>query len=609
MTISTPASTPLPLDAQAAPHRRYSVGAISLLSVVFGLGMTLSLLLYYLVRQEVDGIIVNELGQPVVQEINHAQRRIEYDKNLVGALAGMLAVNADLTKDELSQFIDTASLAESAVEHVYLASINTNREIRFQDEILDRSSLETSAFSPNNFIGLDAMIRHAASTLRSSSAVLYDRNQGDKKWFVLVRPIHPRSGKDSIIIGFSPLDSIFRGLVARYKSGDLIQLSVRENDGEAVRLFLALQRPATFWDRLIAPPAMSEQLAVDTGVWNINFTSSLAGQTLLIATLPFMSVMMGLLLTMALVAYINAWNTRSRKATNMATSLRQANEYLNRKFTDEKKMALALRKSEQRYRAIFDNTGIGICQISDSGEWLNANRTLANLLGYENPRELLEAQADFSGNLFTDPQQRVDWMERLRADTCREYEAEFYTKDRNAIWVCISGRATAGEEEGSRHYECTMYDITERRRAEMALLQAKEQADFANRSKSEFLANMSHELRTPLNAIIGFAEIIKDQLLGAVGSAQYVEYAKDIFDSGGLLLSLINDILDMSKIEAGKRDLAETDLDMAKLVRSVGVLVDSRAKLGKVRVNWDVPKDLPFLRGEERALKQILPIC
>src|SRR5580704_2983958 len=91
--------------------------------------------------------------------------------------------------------------------------------------------------------------------------------------------------------------------------------------------------------------------------------------------------------------------------------------------------------------------------------------------------------------------------------------------------------------------------------SERALIRAKEQADFANRSKSEFLANMSHELRTPLNAIIGFAEIIKSQMFGPVGQPQYIEYSSDIYESAQLLLSLINDILDMSKIEAGKRML------------------------------------------------------
>jgi signal transduction histidine kinase len=139
-----------------------------------------------------------------------------------------------------------------------------------------------------------------------------------------------------------------------------------------------------------------------------------------------------------------------------------------------------------------------------------------------------------------------------------------------------------------------------------ASLRAREQADIANRSKSEFLANMSHELRTPLNAIIGFAEIIKDQMFGEVGQPQYVEYAKDIYDSGQLLLSLINDILDMSKIEAGKRLLQDATLNIDTIVQSVIRLVAARAKEGKVRLNVHIARDLPNLRGEEKAMKQIL---
>lgn len=268
-------------------------------------------------------------------------------------------------------------------------------------------------------------------------------------------------------------------------------------------------------------------------------------------------------------------------------------------------LAEALREVSAKYQAVFENATIGIFHLSENGTWTRANVFLANLLDYATPEDLLETQPDLQGKLFVDPQQRATWLENVRLHERYAQECAVATKDGHILWVNLSGHRVS-DAANVVGYECTMYDVTERRNTEMEMSRAKEQADFANRSKSEFLANMSHELRTPLNAIIGFAEIIKDQLFGNAGQPQYVEYAKDIYDSGQLLLSLINDILDMSKIEAGKRQLQETTLNIDDVARSVLRLVDARAKEGKVRVNIHVPPNLPGLRGEEKALKQIL---
>jgi signal transduction histidine kinase len=152
----------------------------------------------------------------------------------------------------------------------------------------------------------------------------------------------------------------------------------------------------------------------------------------------------------------------------------------------------------------------------------------------------------------------------------------------------------------------TYEDITEELGVERDLRAAKETAELASRSKSEFLANMSHELRTPLNAIIGFSELIRDGLFGPVGNAKYLEYAGDIHSSGQHLRELIDDILDLSKIEAGKLELHEEVVDMTEVIDSCLTLVAERAREAGLELERRVPGGLSGLWADKRNLKQIV---
>ena len=135
---------------------------------------------------------------------------------------------------------------------------------------------------------------------------------------------------------------------------------------------------------------------------------------------------------------------------------------------------------------------------------------------------------------------------------------------------------------------------------------ALERAEKASRAKSAFLANMSHELRTPLNAILGFSEVLKCEMLGSLGSQVYKEYAEDIHSSGHHLLGLINDILDLSRIEAGRFELNPTDVDIAGLVAESCKFLELKASQSGVSVEQNTCGHLPLLRADERATRQVL---
>jgi signal transduction histidine kinase len=139
-----------------------------------------------------------------------------------------------------------------------------------------------------------------------------------------------------------------------------------------------------------------------------------------------------------------------------------------------------------------------------------------------------------------------------------------------------------------------------------ALRLAKEKAEAANRTKSGFLATMSHELRTPLNAIIGFSDMMRREVLGPLGNERYRSYVADIHNSGSHLLQIINDILDLSRAEAGKLELYEEVFDLREAIRSVHHLISARIGDGGLSNSIDLPADLPLLLADERKTKQVV---
>jgi two-component system cell cycle sensor histidine kinase PleC len=191
--------------------------------------------------------------------------------------------------------------------------------------------------------------------------------------------------------------------------------------------------------------------------------------------------------------------------------------------------------------------------------------------------------------------------------------AERRTADGGFVVTCVDVTALKQQEEARRLNEEQLQRANvglERSRAEAAELAQKYaaekvRAEGANRAKSEFLANMSHELRTPLNAINGFSEMMVAEMYGPLGDARYKSYVQDILSSGQHLLTLINDVLDMSKIEAGKMNLRFEPVRLEELAEDAMRLIRNRAETAGLGVRIDVPA-LPDVDGDYRALKQVL---
>ncbi|WP_193172769.1 PAS domain-containing sensor histidine kinase [Nisaea nitritireducens] len=162
------------------------------------------------------------------------------------------------------------------------------------------------------------------------------------------------------------------------------------------------------------------------------------------------------------------------------------------------------------------------------------------------------------------------------------------------------------EEDVFKGYRGTGTDITEERDRQAQLLKTIYEADHANRAKSAFLANMSHELRTPLNAIIGFSEILTDQLFGKMQNDRYLEYAKDINDTGQHLLTVLNDLLDISRIEAGFLTLDENVIDVQRMMRSCARMLNEKISAAQLTLSLDIPEDFPAFLGDETRLRQVV---
>ncbi|MGH6796994.1 MAG: ATP-binding response regulator, partial [Roseiarcus sp.] len=240
-----------------------------------------------------------------------------------------------------------------------------------------------------------------------------------------------------------------------------------------------------------------------------------------------------------------------------------------RMVEEERRHQDAIRHSHELLLRVIDAIPMRVSATDRDGRYVFVNEYLARWVGWpartaigKMPRELRdddEARAAM----------KLD--RKLIAGEAKPAPFEAMMRETDGEErVLLTSKAVLDDESGRPMLVVTVsLDITDRKNAELAVIAAKEVAELANHSKTEFLANMSHELRTPLNAIIGFSQLMADEVLGPLGNAKYAGYSRDICTSAEHLLGIINDILDVSKLEAGKLDLEEEIVDLGQVVRNL----------------------------------------
>lgn len=264
----------------------------------------------------------------------------------------------------------------------------------------------------------------------------------------------------------------------------------------------------------------------------------------------------------------------------------------------------ALAQSEKRLRAVVEDQTDLICRFTPDGSLSFVNGAYCRFHG--------KTEAELLGTTFLNGLSQEDIAVTLcsfnalpKEQPVMAFDHHTITPNGQDVWQQYTVRRLFLETGATLEFQAVIQDITHYKQSEETLQHAKDAAEMANRAKSQFLANMSHELRTPLNAIIGFSEVLADQTFGSLNERQ-IKYANHILNSGRHLLQLINDILDLSKVEAGRLELACSSFDVAAALRNIQTIVKALASKKSIDLSLHIPSDFPRFYGDEVKFKQIM---
>lgn len=303
---------------------------------------------------------------------------------------------------------------------------------------------------------------------------------------------------------------------------------------------------------------------------------------------------------------VDGSNRRLEKSVKERTEqLVNANEDLKQEIVERKHAEEALRQSEERYRNIIESIEEGYFELDLAGNLIFFNDSLCTISGYSREELMGMNNRDYASPetaremyaVFTDVYQT--------GNSAKILDFEILKKHGEKVFVEISTSLIRNASKEPIGFRGVARDVTERRNAEEELKKSKEAAEAANRAKSEFLANMSHELRTPLNHIMGFTELVTSRCFGELTEIQE-EYLNSVLQSSEHLLSLINDILDISRIEEGRIEIHLTEIGVRSVMEQSLLMIKETAVKRGLKLSIRTEEGcLPTIRADERKLKQI----
>ena len=273
---------------------------------------------------------------------------------------------------------------------------------------------------------------------------------------------------------------------------------------------------------------------------------------------------------------------------------------------DKQMLEEVLQESQKRLRAVIDAVPAMIYACDADQRVIFLNRYAAEAAGLRREQAIGKLPSEIFPGKFGEESESLDLQVFNSGKALSPYEIEFDREEGDTAVLLATKTPLITSGSKTTLVVTTATEITERKAAEQELRLAKEEAELANQAKTDFLANMSHELRTPLNAIIGFSQVMTNEMMGPIGSPKYKDYTSDINRSARHLLGIIDDILDLSKIEMGQLSMRETEVDVAQLIEEVARIKHDKAESADIALELSLQRDLPLLVCDEVKVKQIL---